>query len=332
MEGNDDDAKQLIQRVYSFAKDHVAPTTPATAKTLMKSVDERSRGNDARSKHLVMTPNTNAPPPILPKHMRRLKFLDIDAVEFARQLTIIESRLYGRISPTECLNKTWRQKLQPGEADPAPNIKAFILHSNQLTNWVAQMILTQQDAKRRAVVIRHFVTIADKCRSLNNYATLTSILSALDSAPIHRLTRTWSGVPPKINGTLDSIRKLMASTKNFVEYREILHRSNPPCIPFLGVYLTDLTFIEDGIQSMIPKTNLIHFAKRSKAAEVIRDIQQYQNMPYSLQPVPELQEYILTNARSAGDVNEMYNLSLAIEPREREDEKIARLLSESGFL
>jgi son of sevenless-like protein len=93
--------------------------------------------------------------------MKKLKFLDIDATEFARQLTIIESRLYGKIRPTECLNKTWQKKLAPGEPDPAANVKALILHSNQLTNWVAQMILTQQDVKRRVIVIKHFVNVAD---------------------------------------------------------------------------------------------------------------------------------------------------------------------------
>jgi son of sevenless-like protein len=140
-------------------------------------------------------------------------------------------------------------------------------------------------------------------------------------------------------GVLESMRKLMGSTKNFAEYRDTLHRANPPCIPFfgmyislchclqltrIGVYLTDLTFIEDGIPSLIKKTNLINFAKRAKTAEVIRDIQQYQNVPYPLQPVPELQDYILTNMQSAGDVHEMYEMSLSVEPREREDEKIAR--------
>jgi son of sevenless-like protein len=95
--------------------------------------------------------------------------------------------------------------------------------------------------------------------------------------------------------------------------------------------LTDLTFIEDGIPSLIKKTNLINFAKRAKTAEVIRDIQQYQNVPYPLQPVPELQDYILTNMQSAGDVHEMYDTSLQVEPREREDEKIARYALTSTF-
>jgi son of sevenless-like protein len=93
--------------------------------------------------------------------MKKLKFLDIDATEFARQLTIIESRLYGKIKPTECLNKTWQRKVAPDDPEPAANVKALILHSNQLTNWVAEMILTQSDVKKRVVVIKHFVSVAE---------------------------------------------------------------------------------------------------------------------------------------------------------------------------
>ena len=147
------------------------------------------------------------------------------------------------------------------------------------------------------------------------------------------------------------MRKLMSSNKNFSEYRETLHLANPPCIPFFGnslphylttfdilltysstgIFLTDLTFIEDGIPSIVKRTNLINFAKRAKTANVIRNIQQFQNIPYSLKPVGDLQDYILSHMNSAGDVHEMYDKSLQIEPREREDEKITRLV-EHGLL
>ncbi|KAI9740216.1 MAG: hypothetical protein M1834_004794 [Cirrosporium novae-zelandiae] len=329
MEGNEEESMELLKRVYSFAKDSIATTKTPGSGPLMALVEQRLRGQDANAKRLVLTLNTATPTPILPKNMKKLKFLDIDATEFARQLTIIESRLYGKIKPTECLNKTWQRKIAPGEPEPAANVKALILHSNQLTNWVAEMILTQSDVKKRVVVIKHFVAVADKCRVLNNFSTLTSIISALGTAPIARLHRTWQQVNARTSTVLEQMRRLMGSTKNFGEYREALHVANPPCIPFfaLGVYLTDLTFIEDGIPSIIKKTNLINFAKRAKTAEVIRDIQQYQNVPYPLQPVPELQDYILNNMQAAGDVHEMYDKSLAVEPREREDEKIARYAS-----
>jgi len=332
MEDPGEESTHLIGRMLGFAKDFVATTNTPGAAPLIATVEKRMKGIEAPAKTLVLTLNQSTPPPILPKNMRKLKFLDIDSTEFARQLTVIESRLYGKIKLVECLNKTWQRKVLPGEPDPAANIKQLILHSNQLTNWVAQMILNQADVKRRVIVIKHFVSVADKCRQLNNFCTLTSIISALGTAPIHRLQRTWQQVNGKTKDTLEQMRKMMGSTKNFAEYRDTLHKAVPPCVPFLGVYLTDLTFIEDGIPSIIKKNNLINFAKRAKTAEVIRDIQQYQNVPYPLQPVPELAEYILSNMRTAGDVHEMYEMSLQVEPREREDEKIARLLSESGFL
>ncbi|CAM1502818.1 Fc.00g075940.m01.CDS01 [Cosmosporella sp. VM-42] len=332
MEEYNEESRQLIRDVYNFAQNTVKSTeTPGSAQ-LMSVLDQRLSGKEAGARRMIQTLNQNTPAPIMPKNMKKLKFLDIDVTEFARQLTIIESRLYGKIKATECLNKTWQKKIGEGEPDLAPNVKALILHSNQMTNWVAEMILAQMDVKKRVVVIKHFVSVADKCRLLNNFSTLTSIISALGTAPIARLKRTWDQVPQRTQGVLENMRRIMASTKNFGEYREALHAANPPCIPFFGVYLTDLTFIEDGIPSIIKKTDLINFAKRAKTAEVIRDIQQYQNVGYSLQPVPELQDYILSNMQAAGDVHEMYDKSLLVEPREREDEKIVRVLAESGFL
>ncbi|KAK3295536.1 ras guanine nucleotide exchange factor domain-containing protein [Chaetomium fimeti] len=332
MEDFNEETKQLIRDMFNFAKDTIKTAETPGSAPLMSLLDQRLGGKDFGGRRMVQTVNQNTPSPIMPKNMKKLKFLDIDVTEFARQLTIIESRLYSKIKSTECLNKTWQKKVGEGEPEPAPNVKALILHSNQMTNWVAEMILSQTDVRKRVVVIKHFVAVADKCRLLNNFSTLTSIISALGTAPIARLKRTWDQVPQRIQATLEVMRKLMASTKNFGEYREALHGGNPPCIPFFGVYLTDLTFIEDGIPSIIKKTNLINFAKRAKTAEVIRDIQQYQNVAYSLQPVPELQDYILSNMQAAGDVHEMYDKSLQIEPREREDEKIVRVLAESGFL
>lgn len=192
MEGNDEDARILIQRVYNFAKDHVATTSTPGAAPLMTSVEQRSRGPDMPTKRLVLTLNTQTPQPILPKHMKKLKFLDIDPTEFARQLTIIESRLYGKIRPTECLNKTWQKKLAPGEPDPAANVKALILHSNQLTNWVAQMILTQQDVKRRVIVIKHFVQVADVSLSQGQFRMCLIQYSDAVFLTISRLLRLLS--------------------------------------------------------------------------------------------------------------------------------------------
>jgi len=99
---------------------------------------------------------------------------------------------------------------------------------------VAESVLSQTDIKRRCSYIKHFVAVADKCRTLNNFNSLTAITSGLYSAPIHRLRRTWEMVNAKTVQTLEQLNKIMNSTKNFAEYREMLHSINPPCVPFFG--------------------------------------------------------------------------------------------------
>ena len=161
MEAYNEESKQLIRDVYSFARDTVKSTETPGSAPLMAVLDQRLSGKEAGARRMIQTLNQNTPTPIMPKNMKKLKFLDIDVTEFARQLTIIESRLYGKIKPAECLNKTWQKKGAEGESDLAPNVKALILHSNQMTNWVAEMILAQMDARKRVVVIKHFVSVAD---------------------------------------------------------------------------------------------------------------------------------------------------------------------------
>lgn len=160
-EPNDDFNMDILRRVHAFTKDSITTTKTPGSPQLMAVIDQRLRGQDTTAKRLVPTQATAAPTPIIPKNMKKLKFLDIDPLEFARQLTIIESRLYSKIRPTECLNKTWQKKIATNESEPAGNVKSLILHSNQLTNWVAEMILTQTDVKKRVVVIKHFITVAD---------------------------------------------------------------------------------------------------------------------------------------------------------------------------
>ncbi|KAI9894025.1 MAG: hypothetical protein M1814_004795 [Vezdaea aestivalis] len=323
MEGQDEASKSLLRRIHAFAKDSVATSNQSGAQPLMTVLEQRIQGQETGTKKMVPTNPSIYPQPILPRNMRKMKFLDIDVTEFARQLTIIESKLYGKIKPSECLNKTWQSNSESGE-NTAVNIKALIVHSNSLTNWVAQLVLQQPGVKQRVAVIKHFVAVADKCRGLNNFSTLTSIISAFSTAPIHRLKRTWEQTPQRTAVLLEQMRRLMGSTKNFGEYRETLRNSNPPAVPFLGVFLTDMRMMTDGIPSMIKQTNLINFTKRTKTAEVIREIQQHQHVPYALQSVPELQEYIVKNVQAATDVHEMYEKSLTVEPREREDERVAR--------
>ena len=161
METDDGSSQELLERMLAFAKSTHTTTKIPLAKALAAVIDQRLKGGESLSKKLVLTLTNSAPPSILPKNMKKLKFLDIDPREFARQLTIMESKLYGKIKPVECLAKTWERKANVDPSDTAPNVKALIYHSNKMTNWVSSMILSQSEVKKRVVIIKHFVQIAE---------------------------------------------------------------------------------------------------------------------------------------------------------------------------
>jgi len=257
--------------------------------------------------------------------------LDIDPVELARQLTLMEAVLYKKIRPMECLQRSREQK--PGRN--SDNITSMIQLANRLANWVAESVLNKEDSRKRAVVVKHFISVADRCRGLQNYSTMTAIVSGLNTPPIRRLKRTWEQVNARFMAQLRSCEATIDSSKNFNNYRSTLARISPPCVPFIGVYLTTLTFINDGAEDKLGG-NMINFRKRQKAAEVIQDIKRWQSKPYNFQTVGTVLSYLeesfnrYTDGVDYGD--QFWNLSLEREPREREDEKMARLLQESGFL
>ncbi|KAI9481025.1 MAG: ras guanine nucleotide exchange factor domain-containing protein [Benjaminiella poitrasii] len=329
-----DDAGQLLDRLLEFTQKHIRTTLKFSNGQLESLIEQRRHERSGRLKKMILT-LPDPPEPILPKigNRRRFILLDIDVLEMARQLTIMDFKLYSAIRPIECLDKVWSQE----DDTTAVNIRASIEYCNQVTSWVSDVILSQHDIKKRSVLIKYWVQVAEKCRVLNNFNTCMAILSAFDNSSVGRLKRTWEVVGARTSATLQQIRKLMGANRNFVEYRAIIHSVNPPCIPFLGIYLQDLTFIEDGNANELKSKAaqqivLINFAKRAKTAEVIREIQQYQLSLYQLKPVDDLQEFIKTNLISTRDEEQLYKESLKLEPREREDEKITRLLQESGFL
>ncbi|RCH89195.1 hypothetical protein CU097_001042, partial [Rhizopus azygosporus] len=327
---NEDDSI-LLDRLMEFTQTHIKNTLKFSNGQLESLIQKRKEGvavDNVGLKKMILT-LPDPPEPIVPKNLKRVKLLDIDALEIARQLTIMDFKLYSAIRPIECLDKAWSRE----DDTVAVNIRASIEYCNQVTSWVSDVILSQHDMKKRSIVIKYWVQVAEKCRALNNFNTCMAILSAFDNSSVGRLKRTWEAVGARTNQILQHIRKIMGANRNFTEYRALIHSVNPPCIPFLGIYLQDLTFIEDGNSNELKKNKeLINFAKRAKTAEVIREIQQYQSSLYQLKPVEEIQEFIKANLLSTRDEEQLYNESLKIEPRERDDEKITRLLQESGFL
>ncbi|KIK01927.1 hypothetical protein K443DRAFT_678064 [Laccaria amethystina LaAM-08-1] len=301
----------------------------AAAKQLMNTIERAQRGGDG-VKTLVNTSLGPPPAPIFPKTNKKLKLLDIDPLELARQLTIMESLLYQKIKPMECLQRSREQK-----TEHVDNITTVIQTSNRIACWVADAVLSKEDARKRAQVVKHLISVADRCRTLNNFSSMIAITSGLNTPPIRRLKRTWEQVNPRFMAQFGACEMTIDSNKNFTKYRQLMASVTPPCVPFIGVFLSTLQFIQDGNPDNLPG-GLVNFRKRQKASEVISDIKRWQAQPFNFQHLQSVLAYIEECLASYNDTKALsehfWARSLEREPREREDEKMARLLQESGFL
>ena len=80
-----------------------------------------------------------------------------------------------------------------------------------------------------------------RCRVLQNFSTMTAIISGLNTPPIRRLKRTWEQVNAKFMSQLKVCESTIDTNKNFNNYRSLLARVQPPCVPFIGELYRSVT-------------------------------------------------------------------------------------------
>uniref|UniRef100_A0A8C9Y5B3 Ras protein specific guanine nucleotide releasing factor 1 n=1 Tax=Sander lucioperca TaxID=283035 RepID=A0A8C9Y5B3_SANLU len=163
------------------------------------------------------------------------------------------------------------------------------------------------------VVIEKWVAVADICRCLHNYNAVLEITSSLNRSSVFRLKKTWLKVSKQTKGLIDKLQKLVSSEGRFKNLREALKNCDPPCVPYLGMYLTDLAFIEEGTPNYT-EDNLVNFSKMRMISHIIREIRQFQQTAYKIDLQPKVTQYLLDNSFVL-DEESMYEASLRIEPK-----------------
>ena len=137
--------------------------------------------------------------------------------------------------------------------------------------------------------------------------------AAFTNSSVFRLKKTWERIGKTTKGTIDKLQAIVNSDGRHRNLRDALHRCDPPCIPYLGIYLSDLTFIDEGTPNFT-ESGLLNFAKMRMIAHVIREVRQFQQTPYKIDPIHKAAAYLLDPALRLPD-DELYQRSLMIEPR-----------------
>jgi len=234
-------------------------------------------------------------------------------LEIARQLTLIEFEYYDKLVPTELLGQAWSKRFQS-----APNVISMIQRYTAVSHWITSLIVEPARVKIRAKRYSKLVKVAERLKALNNFSTLMAFLAGFNSSSVIRLKFTRQLLPKKAQEVLIDMERLMSPEGSSKCLRDALRGCIPPCIPYIGIYLQDLTFIDDGNPDTVG--NLINFGKRMLTYKVISEIQRFQQVGYPLitvQGIAKLVRDIPTREEKSYG-KQLYEMSLSREPRDAE--------------
>uniref|UniRef100_A0AAR2J470 Ras protein specific guanine nucleotide releasing factor 1 n=1 Tax=Pygocentrus nattereri TaxID=42514 RepID=A0AAR2J470_PYGNA len=237
-------------------------------------------------------------------------FENHSALEIAEQLTLLDHLVFKVIPYEEFFGQGW---MKNDKNEKTPYIMKTTKHFNDISNLIASEILRCDDVNTRVAVMEKWVAVADICRCLHNYNAVLEITSSLNRSAIFRLKKTWLKVSKQTKTVIDKLQKLVSSEGRFKNLREALKNCDPPCVPYLGMYLTDLAFIEEGTPNYT-EDNLVNFSKMRMISHIIREIRQFQQTAYKIDHQPKAAQYLLDSSNVL-DEESMYEASLRIEPK-----------------
>ncbi|XP_028614784.1 ras-specific guanine nucleotide-releasing factor 1 isoform X3 [Grammomys surdaster] len=247
---------------------------------------------------------------LMTEGMKTEPFENHSALEIAEQLTLLDHLIFKSIPYQEFFGQGW---MKDEKYEKTPYIMKTTRHFNHVSDFIASEIIRIEDINLRANAIEKWVAVADICRCLQNYNAVLEVTSSINRSAIFRLQKTWLKVSKQTKSLFDKLQKLVSTDGRFKTLRDTLKKCDPPCVPYLGIYLTDLVFIEEGTPNYTEE-GLINFSKMRMISHIIREIRQFQQSSYNIQPQPKVIQYLLDETFMLNE-DSLYEASLILEPR-----------------
>ena len=149
--------------------------------------------------------------------------------------------------------------------------------------------------------------------AMHNYNSVMAFFAAFSTAAVSRLKWTMGLLSKRAQEGLQEIERFMSNEMNYRTYRAAVAQAQSACVPYLGVHLSDLIFIEEGNPKYVEGSGLINFEGCRFVSNVITLMSELQEKPYTFPPVPELLS--LLNKLPVMSEKHLYQSSLKREPR-----------------
>lgn len=119
----------------------------------------------------------------------------------------------------------------------------------------------------------------------------------------------------KVKETYAKLDKILCTDKNYGNYKKLLCTRRDPIVPYLGVFLRDLTFIEVGNSTYSDEDRtIVNFDKLRMIATILHDFSKYKQNLYDFKPFNHVRDAFL-HFLPAKDEETLYAKSVKLEPK-----------------
>ena len=255
---------------------------------------------------------TRVSPPIVPEKIESVT--SINALEVARQITLMEFEVFAAIQPSELLQNAWVSKRKEVVS---PNVVLLTSRFNKLSNWISNLILQEKKPGSRALIIEYFIVVQRHLSNLNNFNALFEIHAALSSAHISRLRMSWEMIHPRELASFARINALISPLQNYSQYRKMLEACSGPCIPYIGPWLTDLVMLNEQPSWCLRDENrpFLNISKLQKVNDILVAMSRFQERMFPFEYVNDICNFIskaLSETETTNVEKTLYDQSLVI--------------------
>ncbi|CEP64399.1 Ras family guanine nucleotide exchange factor BUD5 LALA0_S11e03224g [Lachancea lanzarotensis] len=234
-----------------------------------------------------------------------LNLVELNPLEVAKQLSLVESTLFMEIKPGELLNQN--QGSRKKNASTSPDIERIVDFSNILSNYVIESVVTPRLAlKARVNRLTAWLSVALSSLYFRNFNTVATIMTALQSHVVGRLAVIWKALSDKHVELFHYLSKIIHPEKNYNVYRSKLKnltagfmptgnmsaKCHVPSVPFFALFLRDMAIVQEGLNdfrdpSSFRPNRLVNIDKFTRLTKTISLLQFFQ-VPYDVNDRPNL--------------------------------------------
>jgi len=192
--------------------------------------------------------------------------LTFNSLDIAQQLALIQFNIMSDMSLSELLKEAWKRS----DAEKrAPGLLKHLAFERSKTQFLQEMVIECKKDGERKKLMEKYSEIAEQCLTLGNYSGFVIFVRALQYPSFLKLKKIYSSKTLK---RLESFRPLL---DNDMKEIRLLQDSRTPSIPYVKLWMIEMTKLDQANPDYLEHTKLINWRKIQLLGMFLRRPQEF---------------------------------------------------------